>query len=208
MILIPTAKKDEFMPMMISAKTYETKKEAGLALLLSMKGFKGKESVEIGAYRGFTMHLSYDSFHNEHNITLKGNISHTVPLGRDVSGNLTRIDNLLEMMSKRLDMAKQKLEDLQKQQASSEIEKDKPFVQEQELKDKSEQLAQLDAELSLSGSDEEKTEEKADELGEEKSEIMSEKKPSMLETLKKNVENMKSKPISEPKKKKDREEVL
>ena len=49
-----------------------------------------------GEYRGFSMVLAYDGISNEYRITLKGTLSHTVALGADVFGNITRLDNTLE----------------------------------------------------------------------------------------------------------------
>ena len=39
------------------------------------------------------MELSFDSFRNEFDVTLKGAVSHRVALGTDARGNITRLDN-------------------------------------------------------------------------------------------------------------------
>ncbi|MFI3201164.1 MAG: helicase-related protein, partial [Eubacteriales bacterium] len=190
-----TPKADEFLPMVIKGDNLIDKDNAGAALLACVKEVTGKESVEIGSYRGFTMHLSYDSFNNQHTVTLRGAMSHPVALGQDLRGNLTRIDNALENMNKRLEGVTAQLENLRKQQSNAEVEKDKPFPQENELKEKSEQLAQLDAELNMSGTSN-------DEVAENEPTIVAKSsRPSVLDTLK-----SMPKQKAEPKQKKELQE--
>lgn len=138
-----------FSPMIIKGDTLTDKDNAGAALLEICKEIKGKGPVEIGSYRGFTMHLSYDSFYNEFQLTLKGAMSHTTKLGMDARGNLTRIDNVLTAMPDRIKVVTDQLDNLYKQQEAAKSEVGKPFPQEQELKDKVSRLAILDAELNM-----------------------------------------------------------
>lgn len=106
--------------------------------------------MEIGSYKGFTMFLSYDAFRNEHTLTLKGAMSHTAKLGLDARGNLTRIDNALNGMQGRSQSVHKELENLYNQQAAAKVEVQKPFMQEQELKEKIARLAVLDEEINMS----------------------------------------------------------
>jgi N12 class adenine-specific DNA methylase len=141
-----------FLPMIIKGDTLTDKDNAGAALLEVCKEIKGKEPVEIGSYRGFTMHLSYDGFYNEFQLTLKGAMSHTAKLGMDARGNITRIDNALTAMPDRLKAVTDQLDNLYKQQEAAKFEVGKPFPQEQELKHKVSRLAILDAELNMGNS--------------------------------------------------------
>ena len=171
--------------------TYFLQKKADL-----ITNEKKSDSVEIGTYRGFTMHLNYSAIGNEHTLTLRGAISHSTPLGQDVRGNLTRIDNTLDKMESRLNAVVSQLENFKNQQAAAKVELGKPFLGEQELKEKTELLAQLDAELNLSASSP---------LEEEKSDepiITKSSRPSVLDSLK----NQPKVP-TEPRTKKEREEV-
>ena len=95
------------------------------------------------------MELTYDSFHQEFSMTLKGNMSHKVALGSDARGNLIRLDNALANIPNRLEDVKTKLENLENQQKAAEAEIGKPFPQEKELTVKSARLAELDAELNM-----------------------------------------------------------
>jgi hypothetical protein len=144
---IPT--EGEFLPMVIKGNTFTDKEKAGAALLEVCKEVRGKEPVEVGSYRGFTMYLSYDGFYNEFQLNLKGAMSHTAKLGTDARGNLTRIDNTLTNMGNRLNHVRDQLENLTKQQEAAKSEIGKPFPQEQELKDKISRLAVLDTELNM-----------------------------------------------------------
>lgn len=141
--------KDDFK-ITIKGDTLTDKDNAGAAILEACKEVKNSDPVEIGSYKGFTMYLSYAAFGNEHTLTLKGAMSHTAKLGLDARGNLTRIDNALNNMPQRLQSVQKKLENLYNQQAAAKVEVQKPFMQEQELKDKTARLAVLDKELNMS----------------------------------------------------------
>lgn len=141
--------KDDFK-ITIKGDTLTDKDNAGAAILEACKEIKNSDPVEIGSYKGFTMYLSYAAFGNEHTLTLKGAMSHTAKLGLDARGNLTRIDNALNNMPQRLQSVQKELENLNNQQAAAKVEVQKPFMQEQELKDKTARLAVLDRELNMS----------------------------------------------------------
>ncbi len=139
----------EFLPMFIKGNTFTDKDKAGVALLETCKEVRGKEPMEIGSYRGFTMYLSYDGFFNEFQLNLKGAMSHAVKLGKDARGNLIRIDNAIANMPNRLKAVTEQLDNLYKQQEAAKSEIGKPFPQEQELKDKISRLTVLDTELNM-----------------------------------------------------------
>ena len=95
------------------------------------------------------MELSYDSFHQECDIILRGSMSYRVALSTDARGNITRLDNALAGISVRLERAKEQLSDLFNQQEATKGELGKPFPQEEELAAKSRRLAELDAALNM-----------------------------------------------------------
>ena len=142
-------KDGEFHPMVIKSDTLTDKDNAGAALLEACKEVKGSESVEIGRYRGFSMHLSFDSFNRDFQLSLKGAMSHPTKLGMDARGNLIRIDNVLAAMPERLRAVTDQLENLYNQQSAAKAELGKPFPQEQELKEKTVRLSALDTELNM-----------------------------------------------------------
>ena len=75
----------------------------------------GSDAVLLGQYRGFSMVLAYDGRSNEYRITLKGTLSHTVTLGADVFGNITRLDNALENLAGSLQAEQNSLEETKTQ---------------------------------------------------------------------------------------------
>ena len=138
-----------FAGMVIKGTAYEDKEAAGAALVEACKEVKDAEPVMIGSYRGFTMSVSVSLF--KHKLALKGEMTHETDLGTDVRGNLMRIDHALEKMPDRLTAIKAQLDNLFAQQDAAKQEVGKPFPQEDELREKSARLAELDALLNIDG---------------------------------------------------------
>ena len=132
-----------FCGMEIMGKAYTEKADAGEILLAACKDTKSADPVPLGSYRGFQMELSFDSFRNEFDVTLKGAVSHRVALGTDARGNITRLDNALAGIPERLERANEQLNNLYNQQEAAKAEVGKPFPQEAELAAKSQRLAEL-----------------------------------------------------------------
>ena len=78
-------------------------------------------------------------------------MSHKAILGTDPRGNLIRIDNALAQMPQRLTSVQSQLDNLYQQQEAARAEVGKPFPYEQELREKSARLVQLDTELNMDG---------------------------------------------------------
>ena len=165
---------DGFAGMEIRGDRLTDKENAGAALLDACKEVKGLEPTQIGNYRGFSMSVTFDAFEKTYTLTLKGQMTHRVELGKDVRGNLVRIDNVLDKMPERLEAIKANLENLYQQQKAAETEVGKPFPQEAELREKSARLIELDAELNLDGRDQQQPE----------AAIAKSARPSVLDKLK------------------------
>lgn len=91
---------DKFSPMMIEGITYTEKAEVGKTILEECKKMTNPDPKHIWKYRGFSMELLFGSFSREYKLTLKKALSHTVSLGTDTFGNITRMDNILEGFEK------------------------------------------------------------------------------------------------------------
>ena len=104
----------------------------------------------IGEYRGFVMELDYPG---EWRITLKGALYHEVKLGTDISGNITRLDNVLDAMPQKLASCEQLLADTKVQLENAKAQGAKPFPQEAELKEKTERLDALNIQLNMDEKD-------------------------------------------------------
>lgn len=138
-----------FCPMKINGITYKEKAEAGKAILEACKAMTNPEPIPLGEYRGFSMSLSFDSFSREYRITLRNALTHTVSLGTDVHGNITRIDNVLESFEIKLKACEERLENIKNQLESAKIEVQKSFPHELELKEKSTRLDELNIMLNM-----------------------------------------------------------
>ena len=141
--------KDAFS-MKIGNRTYTDKKEAGAALIDMCRSAKQPNmAVTIGEYQGFKMSVSFDSFFSKFTISLKGSLSHEVEIGADPLGNLQRLSNALEGMTGKMADVEQKLSNVEHQLEIAKVEVTKPFAQEQELAEKLDRLAELNALLNM-----------------------------------------------------------
>ena len=140
---------DGFAGMTVKNDNLTDKDNAGAALLEAFKDVRGMEPVPIGTYRGFQMSLTLEDFGKDYVLTLKGQMTHRVTLGKDARGNLTRIDNVLNAIPDRLQNVRNTLDATTAQMEAAKAELGKPFPQEEELRVKSARLAELNAELNI-----------------------------------------------------------
>ena len=140
---------DGFAGMEVKGDNLTDKDNAGAALLETCKEVKDLEPVPVGSYRGFQMALTLENFGRDYILTLKGQMSYRVELGRDARGNLVRIDNALNAMPERVTSQKAYLDNLYAQVKEAKAALGKPFPQEEELRVKSARLAELNAELNI-----------------------------------------------------------
>lgn len=140
---------DGFSPMEIEGVTHTDKKAAGSAILAACKAMTSPDAVPLGQYRGFAMELSFDAFSREYKLALRHELSHYVPLGSDLYGNITRIDNALEALPERKHDCERQLDTVRRQLESAKEEITKPFPQEAEPSAKSARLDDLNILLNL-----------------------------------------------------------
>lgn len=114
------------------------------------------------------MAMSVEDFGRQFVLTLRGERSHRVELGKDVRGNIVRIDNALSQIPARIQVAQAQLENVKNQLDTAKAEVNKPFPKEDELKTKSARLSELNAELNI----------------DERTPTCEKEKPSVLEKLK------------------------
>jgi N12 class adenine-specific DNA methylase len=145
----PKAQGDEFVGIVLNGTTYADKKAAGTEILAACQAMTSPEPVPLGSYRGFEMDLSFDTFNKEYRVTMKGALSHTVPLGGDIFGNITRIDNALDAFPAKLDACKEQLTTARAQMENAKAEVERPFPQEAELAENTERLNEVNIALNL-----------------------------------------------------------
>ena len=139
--------KDGFVGMVIKGKRIADKEAAGKMLLEACR--LSPHDMELGEYRGMKMTVDYDSYRQEVKLILRGEMSHTVTMGTDVYGNLTRIENALANMPQKFEKAEERIAELERQTEQAKAELGKPFAQEKALEAKAARLAELNAALNI-----------------------------------------------------------
>lgn len=146
---------NSFEKMNIKGTDFTERKEAGEKIIEICKSMTNPEPLEIGEYKGFKIILSFDTMDRKFYASMKNNLSYKTELGSDPSGNITRIDNVLNGIETRLSNIENNLEDTKKNYESAKKEIEKPFPQEEELKTKSKRLDELNIKLNLNNKDKE-----------------------------------------------------
>ena len=84
---------------------------------------------------------------------MKGTLSHTAVLGADVFGNLTRMDNVIDGLSGKLEAVRAELAGTQVQLENARTELAAPFAREAELAEKTARLKELNILLNMDQKD-------------------------------------------------------
>ena len=142
-----------FSKMIIKGVEYADKEQAGKALLEACKNKSKADEELIGEYRGFKMLLSFDTLQKQFNMTLKNEYSYHTALGTDVFGNITRLNNTLESIEGNIKYAVNDIEFIKRQIVNAKIELDKPFEKENEIKEKTKRLQEINIELGIDEND-------------------------------------------------------
>ena len=141
----------EVFEMKIGDTVYTDKKEAAEAFDKTMKiAVMGnpKGMTEIAEYKGFKIDVSYDGFCKRYYGNLNGANSYPIEFGSSESGNITRIDNTIASIPKRIDKVCNELERLKVELADSKKEINQPFEYESELEEKKQELERLTDEIN------------------------------------------------------------
>ncbi len=142
-----------FVGIVIDGKTITDKETAGKAILDVCTKMTGSDAVAMGEYRGFSLAVTYNGTSNEYRMSMRGTLTHTITLGADVFGNITRMDNMLDSLATKQTVAREELADTEKQLASAREEMDSPFANEDELAQKSARLKELNILLNMDQKD-------------------------------------------------------
>lgn len=140
---------DGFSKMKIKDIEYTDKEQAGKSILEVCKTKTSPELEIIGEYRGFKLELGFNSVEKQFTMTMKNKYSYSIFLGNDVYGNITRINNALDNIKDRIPDEKLRVENIEKQLENAKVEVQKPFSQEELLKEKMKKLEELNILLKL-----------------------------------------------------------
>ena len=144
----PPAEKENFS-MTVNDAVRSEKAEAGRAILEYAKTLVSPAPMPLGRYRGFALEIGFDATSRQFEVYVVGSKTHKATLGADEAGAITRIDNAIGRIAQDLETARRTLGDTEKQVANAEAELEKPFDKENELRDKSKRLAELDKLLDM-----------------------------------------------------------
>lgn len=140
---------DNFSSMILDNQIYNEREEAGEKILELCKKVNDMEEVNIGEYKGFKMYLEFNAFEKVFQVVLKNKMTYRATLGTSKAGVITRINNVLESISKTIADNKTELENLQVQYKNALDSLKSPFAQENELKESIERLEQINKELKI-----------------------------------------------------------
>ena len=143
----PKPSDETFVGMTVKGAFYSEKADAGNAILAACKAMTNPDPIPLGEYRGFTMELYFEA--REYKVRLKGELGYPITLGTDIFGNITRLDNALEGLPKRLEMNEMELDNIKKQFETAKVDVERPFPQEEELQTKTARLNELNALLNV-----------------------------------------------------------
>lgn len=136
---------------------YGNKELAGEAFIKIVKTCAAVEWTQAGTYRGFPLELRLRTDflgkgQGVYEMGLPGVYDrYTAELGTDPLGNITRLNNALDRIPEYLSEIQNQLHAVREQIAPAQVELSKPWPQEAEWREKSAQLAALNAELNTDG---------------------------------------------------------
>jgi hypothetical protein len=139
----------EKFEMTISGHVYDKRDDAGKELKALTNVYHDLEPIKIGKYRGLDMTLEFNPHFALHHLTLKGNDSYRIDMGDSASGNITKLNNVLNGFEGRIAKAEEELRECANQVRLAQEQLEKPFEREDELAEKSARLAQLNLELNI-----------------------------------------------------------
>ena len=155
----------EHFSITVAGQTYTERKAAGQAIIdACTKMTDVSQRVALGEYRGFPMTLWADTVTQKFQVTMKHSLSHTIELGSDPVGNITRLENALAAIAEDLEQNRDKLTNLTAQMEEAKLEVKRPFPQEQELAEKISRLNVLRIALNMDGKSTGKRERDKEEL--------------------------------------------
>ena len=146
---------EKFSTMILNEKQYNSKEIAGKAILEICKEKKDMMPELIGEYRGLKMLLGIDRTINTYILFLQGKERYEIELGTDIRGNITRIENCIVGFGKELEDTKAMLEETQRQLDNAKEAVKAPFNKEEELKQLSKELEEINLSLNLDEKDKE-----------------------------------------------------
>lgn len=132
----------------IGSVRYTERVEGGTAMLEAISKCKTGEMTSLGSLKGFELFIEKNIM-GVHSMVLRRKAEYRAELSTSPVGNMVKLENLLNNMEEYKQQLEQKIEQYQRDKEQSEMEYKKPFLQEQELKEKTQRLNELNIQLDL-----------------------------------------------------------
>lgn len=132
----------------LNSKVFKDQKEAGEEIIKSVNKNIDKDVLyEIGKYRGFTLYLS-NKF-NDTEIHFVKNGKYSVRLAQIPSLNIQRLDEQLNNFENEIEESEQRIKGYKREMEQCKLELEKPFANENELKQLLQRQSELNNKLNL-----------------------------------------------------------
>ena len=140
----------KFEKMTVLGQTITDRKLAAEKLMYAIKESGSMlVPIKIANYRNFDIYSEYNVVKNTHVFYAMKNGKHYGEFGESSDGNITRIDNVIDSLPDKLIRLQHNLDDAKQQLEHAKLEVTKEFSQENELKNKTLRLAELNKLLDI-----------------------------------------------------------
>lgn len=140
--------KSEAFSITIGNMLYSERNDGGTAMLEEISKYKAGDTYEIGKFRGFNL-LVEKNYMGINFLILQGKNEYKAEMSTSAVGNMIKMDNMFNNIEENEEFLKKKIEQYKRDLESSKIEYEKPFVYEEELKEKLKRQAELNSMLDL-----------------------------------------------------------
>ena len=138
--------KEDAFSMTVMGQVFTERKAAGEAIIKACMLMSDPEKpFDLGEFWGFPMQLHCDG--SKFKVTMKQHLTYSAELSDDPVGNIVRINNALEGMDEKIRQHETRLARLEGELKNAQEEAERPFPKEDELRQKSARLIELNREL-------------------------------------------------------------
>ena len=142
------AKEPEFS-VTVGNTAYEERVDGGNALIAAISRAKVGLTTELGRYKGFTLSVE-KNFMGTNYLLLSGRTSYSIEMSTSPIGLIMRLENAFNGIQEKIAFLEQRLEEYRRNMERAKEDYEKPFLHEEELKQKLARQYEINAELDLS----------------------------------------------------------
>ena len=132
----------------VGGARFTERTDGGMAVLQAVSGCKKGETTHIGSFKGFSL-LIEKNYMEVNFMVLRGKTDYKAEISTSPVGNMTRLENLCQGMAFGISELEKRIDEYERDMEQSRQEYEKPFTQEEELKEKQARLNELNVQLDL-----------------------------------------------------------